>query len=74
LRIFISEVCITLVALRMNLYQEVALSFKKVWDPCTKESRLIFRASSRPTSLSPCIHRYPFTTKCLCFLSQTGFH
>ena len=28
--------CIKLVALRMNLYQEVALSFKKVGDPCAK--------------------------------------
>jgi len=31
---FISKVCIKLVALRMNLYQEVAHSFKKVGDPC----------------------------------------
>jgi len=31
---FIS-VCIQLVALRMNLYHEVALSFKKVGDPCS---------------------------------------
>jgi len=29
-------VCIKLVALRMHLYQEVALSFKKVGDPCAK--------------------------------------
>jgi len=27
-------VCIKLVALRMNLYQEVALSIEKVGDPC----------------------------------------
>ena len=28
-----SEVCVELVALRMNLYRKVALSFKKVGDP-----------------------------------------
>jgi len=28
-----SEVCAELVALRMNLYRKVALSFKKVGDP-----------------------------------------
>ena len=28
--------CIKMVALRMNLYQEVALSFRKVGDPCSK--------------------------------------
>jgi len=28
------SVCITLVALRINLHQAVALSFRKVGDPC----------------------------------------
>jgi len=34
---FISEVCVLncMVALHMNLYQEVALRFKKVGDPCS---------------------------------------
>ena len=31
---FISEVCIKLVALRINRYTEVARCFKKVGDPC----------------------------------------
>ena len=35
---FISEVCIKLVALRINLTQEVALSFKKVGDPYFTET------------------------------------
>jgi len=33
-KFYFRSVCIKLVALRMNLYQEVALSFKKVDDPC----------------------------------------
>jgi len=37
-KIFVSEVCIKLVALRINRWatQEVARSFKKVGDPCYK--------------------------------------
>jgi len=33
-KILLSEVCIKLVSLRMNLYQAVAHSFKKVGDQC----------------------------------------
>jgi len=36
MQIFISEVCIKLITLRMNLYQEAALGFKKFGDPCLK--------------------------------------
>jgi len=32
------SVCFKLVALRVNLYQEVALSFRKFADPCFKRS------------------------------------
>jgi len=32
--IFFKSVCIKLGALRMNLHQEIALSFKKFSDPC----------------------------------------
>jgi len=34
---YFKNLCIKLVALRMNLYQEVALSFKKVGDPWSIE-------------------------------------
>ena len=33
---YFRSLCIKLVALRINLYQEAALSFKKFRDPCLK--------------------------------------
>jgi len=33
---YFRSLCIKLVALRMNLYHEAALSFKKFGDPCLK--------------------------------------
>jgi len=33
---YFRSLCIKLVALRLNLYQEAALSFKKFADPCLK--------------------------------------
>jgi len=38
---YFRSVCIKLVALRMNLYQKVALSFKKVGDPCSMVFHMI---------------------------------
>jgi len=40
--LYFRSVCIQLVALRMNLYLEVALSFKKVGDPCFKTWENVF--------------------------------
>jgi len=34
--LYFRSLCIKLVAFRMNLYQEAALSFKKFGDPCLK--------------------------------------
>jgi len=42
--LYFRRVYIRLVALRMNLYQEVALSFKKVGDPCASCSRMLLIA------------------------------
>jgi len=33
---YLKSLCIKLLALRMNLYQEIAPSFKKFSDPCPK--------------------------------------
>ena len=33
---YLKSLCITLVALRLNLYQEIAPSFKMFSDPCPK--------------------------------------
>jgi len=33
---YFKSLCITLVALRMHLYQEIALRFEKFSDPCPK--------------------------------------
>jgi len=33
---YFKSLCIKLVALRMNLYQEIALSFKQFSNPCLK--------------------------------------
>jgi len=67
-KIFISEVCIKLVALRMMLYQEVAHSFRKVGDPWFRASLFgaisdassthLGRFGTRPGSASRRIHRW----------------
>jgi len=36
---FISQVCIKLVALCINRYQEVALSFEDVGNPCSTQTK-----------------------------------
>jgi len=37
--LYFRSLCIELVALRMNLYQEATLSLKKFGDPCLKTPR-----------------------------------
>ena len=59
------SVCIKLVALHMNLDQEVDLSFKKVCDPCLKwyamQFSLVF-VRLRPGCCKYCLYWYVLKT------------